>query len=231
VKRETGEDLEDRNQSLKSIFQAIENALRKNQEALNRCDQEEGVHGDQMVQIFTIATDAVARLNRDDLPGAMSAAAEQLVGSGDNRLSLTYAHGLETMAKQLYKNRVTLDDLILAINKSLEQKNLGDKGSLVSKNSTPDGLIIKSLLAGLSNWNQIEDGHQVSEKPLDFSALIGIGMAYMQAKQRNQDRLDTLADAAASASPLGRNECTFRSGKIVIQAILQSIQQSQVADT
>jgi hypothetical protein len=56
--------------------------------------------------------------------------------------------------------------------------------------------------------------------------LFELGMTYLQAKQRNQARLDVLADAAASASPLSLVPHRFESGKLVIRTLLESLASS-----
>jgi hypothetical protein len=57
-----------------------------------------------------------------------------------------------------------------------------------------------------------------------MGALFELGMAYMQAKQRGGNRSAILADAAASAAPIGKLPHRYQSGKLAIQALLEAIQ-------
>jgi hypothetical protein len=130
------------------------------------------------------------------------------------------------MGYQLKINQVSLENLILSIKNTLREDDTSQNSHQDTGKETRKGQVIKSLLAGLAGWNRVEDGKQRNGSPLDFGALVGIGMAYMQAKQRNQERIDVLADAAASASPLGKNQCYYKSGVIVIRALLQALNQT-----
>jgi hypothetical protein len=215
-------------QALASIFQTVGAVLQDNQEALNLCDPVGGNHGDQMVEVFKIAKAAVAEIDNASLVEGMAAAARQLETAGESVISKIYAHGLAEMAEQLKIKQVSLQELIESIRSSLADDTISQSGHHVSENETRKGQVIKCLLAGLAGWNRLEEGQPKTDVPLDFGALVGIGMAYMQAKQRNQERIDVLADATASASPLGKSECHYRSGKIVIKALLQALQTNPI---
>jgi len=56
-----------------------------------------------------------------------------------------------------------------------------------------------------------------------MGTLFEFGMAYLQAKQRGGSRVDVLADAATSVSPLSIVPHRYESGKMAIQALLQAI--------
>jgi len=79
------------------------------------------------------------------------------------------------------------------------------------------------LLAGLSDWQKVETGQIPANSRLDMGYLIELGMAYMQARQRGGGRLEVLADAAASASPLSSLPHRYQSGKMALLALLQAM--------
>jgi hypothetical protein len=218
--------LENQGLALASIFLAVETALQENREALNRCDLVSANHGDNMVDVFQIATRTVAELGSDNLSEAMAGAADQLKKAGDNDIAQIYAHGLAEISDQLRINDVSLQNLIATIKSFLGDDDNGISSHKDSENEARTGIVLKSLLAGLADWNRVEESQEKSDHPLDFGALVGIGMAYMQAKRRNQERIDILADAAASASPLVKDPCHYQSGVIAIKALLQAIQQT-----
>jgi hypothetical protein len=59
-----------------------------------------------------------------------------------------------------------------------------------------------------------------------MGALFEFGMAYIQARQRGGSRVEVLADAAASVSPLSKTPHRYASGKLAIQALLEAMQES-----
>ena len=58
---------------------------------------------------------------------------------------------------------------------------------------------------------------------MDLGYLLGIGMAYLQAKQQGGDRLKVLAETVVSSSPLGRVPHRHQSGLLVVQNILRAL--------
>jgi hypothetical protein len=85
--------------------------------------------------------------------------------------------------------------------------------------------VLKALVAGLAAWGQAERGETPSDKTLDMGTLFEFGLAYMQAKQRGGDRVEVLAHAAASVSPLQAVPHRYQSGVIAIQALLRAMQE------
>ena len=212
---------------LAPLFQAVGAALRQNQAAFNQADPLNGNHGDHMVEIFELAAHAAQEKSASDMAEAMLYASQLLQQTSQNGSAQMYAHGLEQIARQLRAQGVTLDDLAPAIQKALaEKKEQPEKAS--SENDAPvrSGKVLKALLAGLAAWGQSESGQPVADQPLDMGVLFEFGMAYLQAKQRGGSRIEVLADAAASASPLNRIPHRYQSGKLAIQALLQALQQA-----
>jgi hypothetical protein len=212
---------------LSPLFDAVSSALEANRQDLNRADLENGDHGEHMVEVFQIAAQAAEARQDASLADGMEYAAQRLEAQINNGSAQVYAHGLRQMGEQLRRRDVTLEDLIATV-----------RGAVLTKDSAPgspeaaagqndpsrSAETLKALLAGLAAWNQVEDGKPVPDNPLDMGAMFEFGMAYLQAKQRNQERIDVLADAAASASPLGKIPYRYRSGVIAIRALLQAMQ-------
>ena len=81
--------------SLAPLFQAVGEALRQNQPALNQADSINGNHGDHMVEIFEIAARAAQEQQAAGLAEAMAYAASLLEAQSDNGSARMYAHGLQ----------------------------------------------------------------------------------------------------------------------------------------
>lgn len=209
---------------LASLFQAVGDVLRQNRQAFNQADPVNGNHGDHMVEVFEIAARAAAERSGADVAEAMEHAARLLVTRTDNGSAQVYAHGLDQMSRQLRRYNLTLDDLLVyvqgALSKDQEQADRPVEGGARS------GDVLKALMSGLAGWGQIESGQVASDSPLDMGALFEFGMAYIQARQRGGSRVEVLADAAASISPLSKVPHRHASGKLAIQALLTAMQET-----
>lgn len=206
---------------LAPLFEAVGEALRLSQPALNQADSLNGNHGDHMVEIFQIAAQAAQEKQSASLAEAMDYAASLLEQKTENGSARMYTHGLRQMAEQLRRYDVSLDDLVAYIQKVLREGK--ESGQAADLSQARSGDILKALLAGLASWGQVEEGKTPSGA-LDMGALFEFGMAYWEARQRGGERAAVLADAAASVSPLSRVPHRYQSGKLAIQALLQAMQ-------
>jgi hypothetical protein len=208
--------------SLAPLFQAVGEVLRQSQSALNQADSLNGNHGDHMVEIFQIAAHAAQEKQAAGMAEAMAYAAGLLEAQTGNGSAKMYAHGLRQMAEQLRRYNISLDELVVYVQKVLsEEKASGQTAELSVARS---GEVLKALLAGLANWGQAEEKQALSGSSLDMGVLFEFGMAYWQAKQRGGKRAEVLADAAASVSPLSKVPHRYESGKLAIRALLQAMQ-------
>ena len=212
--------------SLAPLFQAVGEALRQNQAALNQADPVNGNHGDHMVEIFEIATQAAQERQSGSLAEAMTHAASLLEAQSDNGSARVYAHGLRQVAEQLRRYDISLDELVAYVQKVLREEKAGGQTAEQPAEPGParSGEVLKALVAGLANWGQVEEGQASSGSPLNMGALFEFGMAYWQAKQRGGERAAVLADAAAAVSPLSKVPHRYQSGKLAIQALLEAMQ-------
>jgi hypothetical protein len=208
--------------SLAPLFQAVGEVLRQSQSALNQADSLNGNHGDHMVEIFQIATQAAQEKQSADLAEAMAYAASLLEAQAGNGSARMYAHGLQQMAEQLRRYDISLDELVAYVQNVLKEGK--GAGQTAEAGLARSGEVLKALLAGLANWGQAEAGKTPSASPLGMGDLFEFGMAYWQAKQHGGERAAVLADAAASVSPLSKVPHRYESGKLAIQALLQAMQ-------
>lgn len=204
------------------LFQAALDCLIEQQQELNQADDFNNNHGDHMVEIFQSAVEAARQDGESDLAEAMQNASLALRGLSGNGSARLYAHGLEQFARQFRKHDISLDDLLSYGRNLLREEN--DPGEAVS-GSAPSGTVLKALVAGLSGWSQSESERAGKAHSLSLGALFELGMAYLQARGRGGSKAEILADAAASASPLGALPHRYQSGKLAIQSLLQAMGQ------
>lgn len=218
-------------ESLAPVFQSVLAALEEHRHELNQADPLNGNHGDHMVEIFRTASRAALDRPNSDPAGMMIAAADILEHRPDNGSALVYARGLRQMGEQIRRHSLTFAELAATLEKALEPDEVAETRPKPTEEKTQypnSGAALKALLAGLAGWNRIEDGKPASENPLDVSALFDFGLALLQARQRNQQRIDVLADAAASASPLKAVPHRHQSAMIAVRAFLQAFQRGEV---
>jgi hypothetical protein len=211
---------------LAAIFRAVGEALRQNRQAFNQADLVNGNHGDHMVQVFEIAARAAEEKRGAEIAEAMEYAARLLAAQVDNGSAQVYARGLEQMARQFQRYQVSLEDLLSYVHGALSKDREQASPEQPEGQSGRSGNVLKALMNGLAGWGQIEGGQAPQDSPLDMGALFEFGMAYVQAKQRNASRLEVLADAAASVSPLSKTPHRYASGKLAIQALLKAMQET-----
>jgi hypothetical protein len=211
---------------LAPLFASMGASLLQNQQALNQADTLNGNHGDHMVEIFHIAAQAALERRDAEAPAALDYVAQLLQQQAHNGSAQVYAAGMRQMAVQFRRYNITTADLFDYVQGAIkEEKNQWPEQAPGANSPRPrSGDVLKALMSGLATWSQVENGFQPDEKPLDVGVLFEFGMAYMQARQRNQDRIEILADAAASISPLSKSPHRYQSGKIAIQALLRALQ-------
>lgn len=215
---------------LAALFEAVGAVLRSSRAELNAADAENANHGDHILEVFETAAAAASEmeaarsiledLSANDLADQMQAAAGRLHALPDNGTAGVYARGLEQLAVQMRRFNIGLDDFLEYLRKAAGDESSGPETG--SENSRA-GITLKALMAGLAGWNDVENGRPAGETPLDMGALLELGMAYMQAKARGGSRIEVIADAAASASPLRLQPHRYQSGKMVIAALLKAV--------
>lgn len=206
---------------LAAIFRSVQAVMEVNRLALNQADSINGNHGDHMVEIFSTAVRAAQEMHGVGLVLAMQSAAERLLSLPDNATAHIYGRGLSEFARVFDKYQIQLEDLEWYVQGLLgEQKVDEDR-----RTGTSAALIIKALVEGLACWQQEDDAPTKTAGLLDLGYMFDLGIAYMQAKQRSSNRVEVIADAATSVSPLNKSTHRSLSGRLAIQALLEALAQ------
>ncbi len=228
---------------LPALFGRVAIVLEAQRQALNQADEGNQDHGDHMVEIFKIATQAAEGARGAGLAEAMQRAAGLLEARPENGSAQVYARGLAVLASQFNTRGIELDDLAPYVRNYLNEKKEAegqdsDKKSPGEEESSPEksassGDVLKALLSALAEWERVE-ASQLESAPggaeegnpgsgLDLGYLFGVGMAYMQAKQKGGSRLDILSETVVSSSPLAKVAHRHQSGVIAVRALLEGI--------
>ncbi len=134
----------------------------------------------------------------------------------ENGSAQVYARGLSLLATHFEQRQIEMEDLLMLVRKQLSADKSDEQGE-----SDRAGDVTKALLNALAEWEKVEDslaeGAAGKSSGLDMGYLFGVGMAYLQAKQKGGDRLDVLSETVVSASPLGKLPHRHASGVIAVR--------------
>ena len=207
---------------LQTIFNAVGESLEGRRDELNRLDEFNHDHGDHMVEVFHLAAQAAGDGELNALAESMKRASALLSARVENGSAQVYARGLSLLGEQFRQRQIELDDLLLVVQQYLSDQKGEEQG--VSGRSSE---VSKALLNALAEWEKLEDsqaeGAAGKAGGLDMGYLFGVGMAYLQAKQKGGDRLDVLSETVVSASPLGKLPHRHISGVIAVRALLEAL--------
>lgn len=203
---------------LAPVFQAVQDVMEENRLAYNQADPYNGNHGDHMVAVFAVAAQAAVEKQGEGLAEAMDYAGQLLQGLDGNASAQIYANGLAQFAIQFRKFGLTFEDLVLYLRKVLKEDQ--DQGANEPARSKD---VLKALVAALAGWQGAETGAEKPANFLDLGYMFDLGVAYLQAKSRNSTRIEVIADAAATVSPLNRVPHRYASARLAILTFLRSL--------
>ncbi len=197
---------------LGKMFSAVTEQLSQNKEDLNKADDYNHNHGDNMVEIFTLIKDSVSKKKDKTVSEQLEFASQvvdEKVNSGSAKL---YAKGLSGAAENL-----TGDDLNPTNVLSLVKGLFGAKDEKPEeKTEKKEGGFLGSLLGGLMGQSSSSE----EDQGIGLDDLFQAGMAFYQSKQDGGDTTQALISALIAASPLGEFAHRSQSGSIVASTIM-----------
>lgn len=197
-----------------SLFQAVTETLQQNRASLNQADEYNHDHGDNMVEIFRVITEAM-EAKRDASPADQLAYASELLRARSKSGSADlYAQGLSRAAQEFQgKKKVTTEAV-----PTLIQALLGAQTPTARATPTTGGDLLGTLLSGLSGGQARE-----RDQSLDLGDLLNAGMAFMSAKQQGGDNLEALISAIGATTQAGERPYRAQSGALVANTLLELI--------
>ncbi len=192
------------NVDLVKLFSSVAETMVENQSSLNKADEYNQDHGDHMVDIFKMITDAVQEAPKNDLAKGLAKASKVLTEKPSGSADM-YSKGL-AQAAEYFQEGQSLDVTQLL---PLLQTMLGGGEASVSKGA---GGLLNSLVGSLGG----EDG-------LDLGDILGAGAAFMQSKEEGHSNLEAAIDAVISGSKMGETPHRAQSSKLVADVLLQTL--------
>ena len=196
---------------LAKLFGAVASNLGNQRESLNRADTYNNDHGDHMVEIFEVVTQAMKE-KRNANPADQLAYASEILRRKQSGSAQVYANGFAQAAQQFQGQAVTTDNAGMLLQSLLG----GGQAPAQATSGGGDmlGALLGSLTGGQSQGQATNDG-------LDIGDLLNAGMAFMNAKQQGDSNLEAALDAFMSTSPLGQSAHRKESGAMVANTIMQ----------
>lgn len=200
---------------LGTLFNQVSKAVQQNQTTLNKADTYNHDHGDHMVEIFEVISQAMKAKKNADPADQLEYAAQLLRKKSSSGSGTLYAKGLDQAAKQITGKELNPGSVI-----SILQTILG--GGEAGASSAASGAdMIGSLLGSLTGATPASGG---SGQGLDLSDLLGAGMSYMAAKQSGKSDLEAITGALVSGSQVANSSPhRAQSSEIVTQALLSAL--------
>jgi hypothetical protein len=199
---------------LAQLFGAVANSLGDQRETLNQADTYNNDHGDHMVEIFEVVTQAMKE-KRNASPADQLAYASEILRRKQSGSAQVYANGFAQAAQQFQGQPVTTDNAGMLLQTLLGG---GQAPATPSQQAGAGGDLLGSLLGGLTG--QPSQG-QGTDDGLDIGDLLNAGMAFMNAKQQGSSTAEAAINALMSASPLGQSSHRKESGALVANTIMQ----------
>ncbi len=197
---------------LLKLFQTVTSNLSQNQANLNQADTYNHDHGDHMVEIFQVITQAMQEKKGSD-PADQLAYASQLLRNKKSGSAQLYAQNLSNASQQFSGKSITPENIGLLL-----QSLLGGQAPNQSQQNAPANDPLSAILGGLTGGqNQAQDG----EPSIDANDLLNAGLAFMQAKQGGSNNLEAAVNALVSSSAMGNSDHRSQSGALVANSVLQ----------
>jgi hypothetical protein len=235
--------------NLANLFQSVAGSLTAQKENLNNADTYNHDHGDNMVEVFNVISQAM-QAKQNAAPADQLAYASELLRQRQSGSAQLYAQGLSQASKEFKgQQQVTPNNAINLIQALMgggqastaqPQSGIGDLlGSLLgggtaatqqsqsgqSSTAQPQGGLgdlLGSLLGGETTTTQQPQNQQASTGS-DVGDLLNAGMAFMNTKSQGGNNMQAIVNALVSGSAMGNSQHRSQSGAVVVNSILQAI--------
>jgi len=188
---------------LKNAAQAIE----ENQTTLNQADSWNGDHGDNMVEIFNLATQAIKN-NPGASPDEQLVEAGKALTASKSGSAQVYAEGFAQAAQSIRGKEMTPENLVPMV------QSLMGAGAQSSDQGNP----LTGLLGGL-----LGDSSSDQEDKLDLGDVINAGFSFVKSKNKGEDTVSSLVSAIMGSSPSAQSPHRSQSGQLVVSSLLKSL--------
>ena len=217
-----------------SLFNQVTKTMQDSQTSLNKADTYNHDHGDHMVEIFEVITQAMKEKKNADPAVQLEYAASLLRKQAKSGSGKLYAQGVNEAAKQMEGKDLNAGSIMSMLQTVLgageapasKPAASGDMlgsllGSLVGggkADAQDNGLDLGDLLGSLSGA-----GSSDAKDDLDLGDLLGVGMDYLSAKQGGKSTLEALTGALVSGSQMASSPYREQSSQLMTATLLKGL--------
>lgn len=234
---------------LLSLFKQVSKSVKQNKDTLNQADSYNHDHGDNMVEIFDVITQAMKEKKNADPADQLEYAAQILRRKSTSGSGKIYADNLQNAAKQVLGKEInigtvlTILQALMGSSQKTGTSGSGDLlgsllgglmgggststgaddllGSLLGQKSGSKGADAEDLLGSL--LGQMSGSSSGSSQGIDMGDLLGAGMDMLSQSQQGKSGLDALTGALLSGSQMAESDHRQQSGEVVTKALLGAL--------
>lgn len=195
-----------------SLFQTVTESLKGKQAELNKADDYNENHGDNMVEIFEVITQAMREKKNADPADQLEYASQILRKRSQSGSAQLYSAGLAQAAQQFVGKELNSGNALTLIQSLLGG---GQAPPPAEEPSNPLG----SLLSGLVGGSQ----SKAADSGFDAADLFGAGMAFLSSKKSGKSDVQAVIEALISGSQMSTSSHRSQSGTLVTQTLLDVI--------
>ncbi|MRR31644.1 DAK2 domain-containing protein, partial [bacterium] len=232
---------------LGKLFGTVAKTLAQNQTQLNSADTYNHDHGDNMVQIFEVITQAMKEKQNASPADQLAYASQLLRAKSQSGSAQLYAEGLSDAASQFQGAKSINTDTAMTLIQTLlgaqgsVQTSGGGSGDMLGgllgglmgaqqpaqPQANGSGDMLGSLLGGLMGGGETTQaqGQPAGDGKIDIGDLLNAGMAFAQTKQSGGSNLDAILNAVVSSSKMGDSAHRSQSGALVANTLMQVVSQ------
>jgi len=214
-----------------SIFNQVTKTMQANKTNLNKADSYNHDHGDHMVEIFEVITQAMKDKKNADPADQLEYAAKLLRGQVKSGSGQLYADGLGSAAKQITGKELNAGTIMSML------QTIMNAGQGSPKTTQTGGGLLGSLLGSLGETQQQDDGLDLgdlmgalaggsssgSQEGMDLGDLVGAGMKILNATKGNESSLESLAGTLLSGTKMEESDYRKQSGQLVTSTVLKTL--------
>jgi hypothetical protein len=196
---------------LTNLFSQVTEQLSKHKTQLNKADDYNHNHGDNMVDIFRVITQAMEEKQNGSPADQLEYAAKLLRGQ-ESGSALLYSKGLKQAAKEFKGKSLTTGNALQLIQSLLSG---GEAAPSKLESGNPLASLVSNMLA--------DQGPSGEDEELDLGDLMNAGMAFLSAKERGDSNAEALVDALVSNSAMGSSSHRSQSSQVVMNTIMDLV--------
>ena len=200
--------------NLIDLFTTASKALGQHREELNQADKGNKNHGDNMVQVMEVITQAMKEKKNSDAPAQLEYAAQLLRQKTNSGSASLLSDGLAKAAEQVTGKKIDIGAALGLLQTVMN----GGKGQ-PSSSGTSD--LLGSLLTGLTGGDsrKADDG-------MDMGDMLNIGLGLLQTAKDSGIDLGGLSRSLVANTEMGKSEHRSQSGEIITNAVLQMVMEN-----